>query len=146
MQFAGLGRNAAWIPVLLISIGCSAHQAWSANLFSTIGDMFPKGAIATVTGIGGMAGGVGSMILQKGAGNLFVYASGTTIVDGNEVEMTKELLLQGAGYVRPAMHYMGFEGKPAGYFVIFCICALAYLTGWLIMKSLVPKYKLIVME
>jgi ACS family hexuronate transporter-like MFS transporter len=38
---------------------------------------------------------------------------------------------------------MGFEGKPAGYFVIFCICAVAYLTGWIIMKSLVPKYKLI---
>ncbi|MDR2774758.1 MAG: MFS transporter [Tannerella sp.] len=143
MQFAELGRNAAWIPVLLISIGCAAHQAWSANLFSTIGDMFPKGAIATVTGIGGMAGGVGSMILQKSAGNLFVYASGTTIVEGNEVEMTKELLLQGAEYVRPAMQYMGFEGKPAGYFVIFCICAVAYLIGWIIMKVLVPKYKLI---
>ncbi|MDR2087446.1 MAG: MFS transporter, partial [Dysgonamonadaceae bacterium] len=119
MQFAGLGRNAAWIPVLLISIGCAAHQAWSANLFSTIGDMFPKGAIATITGIGGMAGGIGSMILQKGAGNLFVYAGETK------------------------MQFMGFEGKPAGYFVIFCICAVAYLTGWIIMKSLVPKYKLI---
>jgi ACS family hexuronate transporter-like MFS transporter len=119
MQFAELGRNAAWIPVLLISIGCAAHQAWSANLFSTIGDMFPKGAIATITGIGGMAGGIGSMILQKSAGNLFVYAGETN------------------------MQFFGFEGKPAGYFVIFCICAVAYLLGWIIMKSLVPKYKLI---
>ncbi|MDD4428433.1 MAG: MFS transporter, partial [Paludibacter sp.] len=99
MQFVDLGKNAAWIPVLLISIGCAAHQAWSANLFSTIGDMFPQGAIATVTGIGGMAGGIGSMILQKGAGNLFVYAGETN------------------------MSFFGFEGKPAGYFVIFCICA-----------------------
>jgi len=120
MKFADLGRNAAWIPVLLISIGCSAHQAWSANLFSTIGDMFPKGAIATVTGIGGMAGGVGSMILQKSAGNLFVYAGETN------------------------MTFFGFAGKPAGYFVIFCVCAVAYLIGWVIMKSLVPKYKPIV--
>lgn len=120
MEFADLGRNAAWIPVLLISIGCAAHQAWSANLFSTIGDMFPKGAIATITGIGGMAGGIGSMILQKGAGNLFVYAGETN------------------------MTYFGFEGKPAGYFVIFCICAVAYLIGWMIMKTLVPHYKPIV--
>src|SRR5690554_974596 len=119
MEFAHLGRNAAWIPVLLISIGCAAHQAWSANLFSTIGDMFPQGAIATVTGIGGMAGGIGSMILQKGAGNLFVYAGETN------------------------MAFMGFEGKPAGYFIIFCICAFAYLIGWGIMKTLVPRYQLI---
>jgi ACS family hexuronate transporter-like MFS transporter len=117
MQFGELGRNAAWIPVLLISIGCAAHQAWSANLFSTIGDMFPKTAIATITGIGGMAGGIGSMILQKGAGNLFVFAGETN------------------------MQFLGFEGKPAGYFVIFCICAVAYLIGWTVMKVLVPKYK-----
>jgi len=119
MQFADLGQNAAWIPVVLISIGCAAHQAWSANLFSTIGDMFPQGAIATVTGIGGMAGGIGSMILQKVAGNLFVYAGETN------------------------MTFFGFVGKPAGYFVIFCICAVAYLIGWMLMKALVPRYKLI---
>ena len=117
MQFADLGKHAAWIPVLLISIGCAAHQAWSANLFSTIGDMFPKGAIATVTGIGGMAGGIGSMLIQLGAGFLFVYAGET------------------------GMKFMGFEGKPAGYFVVFAFCAVAYLIGWSIMKSLVPKYK-----
>lgn len=141
MQFADLGRNAAWIPVLLISMGCAAHQAWSANLFSTIGDMFPKGAIATITGIGGMAGGIGSMILQKSAGNLFVFASGSTLVDGEKVEMTPDLLAQGAEYLRMPMDFMGFSGKPAGYFVIFCVCATAYLIGWSVMKLLVPKYK-----
>jgi len=141
MQFADLGRNAAWIPVLLISIGCAAHQAWSANLFSTIGDMFPKGAIATITGIGGMAGGIGSMIMQKSAGNLFVYASGSTLVDGHKVEMTPDLLAQGAEYLRMPLEFMGFSGKPAGYFIIFCICATAYLIGWSVMKLLVPKYK-----
>jgi ACS family hexuronate transporter-like MFS transporter len=117
MQFASLGKNAAWLPVLLISIGCAAHQSWSANIFSTIGDMFPKSAIATITGIGGMAGGVGSMLLQLIAGNLFVYAGDTN------------------------MTFLGFEGKPAGYFIIFCFCAVAYLIGWIVMKSLVPKYK-----
>ena len=98
-----LGTVSPWFPVILIGIGGAAHQSWSANIFSTVGDMFPRTAIASITGIGGMAGGVGSMILQKVAGNLFVYASGTTMIDGKEVEMTKELLEQGAQFVHPAM-------------------------------------------
>lgn len=141
-----LGTISPWLPVIMIGIGGAAHQSWSANIFSTVGDMFPKSAIATITGIGGMAGGVGSMILQKGAGNLFVYASGTTMYDGQSVEMTKELLAQGYEYVRMPMEFFGFEGKPAGYFIVFCICALAYLIGWTVMKALVPKYKPIVVE
>lgn len=117
-----LGTMSPWFPVILIGIGGAAHQSWSANIFSTVSDMFPKSAVATITGIGGMAGGIGSMILQKAAGNLFVYAGETN------------------------MQYLGFEGKPAGYFVIFCICAVAYLIGWVVMKSLVPKYSPIVVE
>jgi len=117
-HFAGsLGRNAAWIPIILISLGCAAHQSWSANIFTTVSDMFPKAAIASITGIGGMAGGLGSLILQKSAGRLFTHADVTN------------------------MSFMGFEGKPAGYFIIFCICAVAYLIGWTVMKSLVPQYK-----
>ena len=117
-----LGTISPWFPVILIGIGGAAHQSWSANIFSTVGDMFPKSAIASITGIGGMAGGVGSMILQKVAGNLFVYA--------DETHMT----------------FMGFEGKPAGYFIIFCVCSVAYLIGWVAMKALVPKYKVITLE
>lgn len=112
-----LGTISPWLPVIMIGLGCAAHQSWSANIFTTVGDMFPKHAIATITGIGGMAGGIGSMILQKSAGKLFVYAG--------ETKMT----------------FFGFEGKPAGYFIIFCFCAFAYLIGWTVMKSLVPKYK-----
>jgi ACS family hexuronate transporter-like MFS transporter len=138
--------NTPWFPIILIGILGAAHQSWSANLFSTIGDMFPKSAIATITGIGGMAGGVGSYIINKGAGALFTYASGTTMVDGKEVEMTKDLLASGATYVRPAMEALGFTGKPAGYMIIFCICAVAYLIGWVIMKILVPHYKPIVIK
>ncbi len=114
-----LGAYSPWWPAVLIGIAGAGHQAWSANIFSTVGDMFPKSTIASVTGIGAMAGGLGSMIIQKVAGNLFTYAEG-----------------QGA-----AFHFMGFEGKPAGYFIMFCFCGLAYLLGWIIMKSLVPKYK-----
>lgn len=141
-----LGNYSYWFPVIIIGIAGAAHQSWSANIFSTVGDMFPKSAIATITGIGGMAGGVGSFLINKGSGMLFTYAAGTTMADGTEVEMTKELLQQGAQYVRPAMEFMGFSGKPAGYFIIFCICAVAYLLGWIIMKALVPKYKPIVLD
>ena len=45
-----------WPAVLLIGFACAAHQAWSANLFTTASDMFPKRAVASVVGLGGMAG------------------------------------------------------------------------------------------
>lgn len=136
-----LGTISPWLPVIMIGLGCAAHQSWSANIFSTVGDMFPKHAIATITGIGGMAGGIGSMILQKSAGALFVYSAGTTKIDGKIVEMTPQLIAKGAEYVRNPITFFGFEGKPAGYFMVFCFCAVAYLIGWVVMKSLVPKYK-----
>jgi ACS family hexuronate transporter-like MFS transporter len=59
------------VPVLLIGIGTSAHQAWSANIFTTVSDMFPKKSIASVIGIGGMAGGLGGVIISKIGGWMF---------------------------------------------------------------------------
>lgn len=112
-----LGYLGYWVPILLISVGASAHQAWSANIFSTVGDMFPKRAIATITGIGGMAGGLGSVFIQKGAGALFTYSDETNLV------------------------FMGFEGKPAGYAIAFIFCAVAYIVAWCVMRTLVPKYE-----
>src|SRR5690606_19713574 len=56
------GHITYWIPVVLIGIGASAHQAWSANIFTTVSDMFPKKTVASVVGIGGMAGGLGGVI------------------------------------------------------------------------------------
>ncbi len=66
-----LGHLTFWIPVILIGIGASAHQAWSANIFTTVSDMFPKKAIGSVVGIGGMAGGLGGVVLSKLGGGLF---------------------------------------------------------------------------
>ncbi len=111
-----LAHISMWWPVVLIGIAGAAHQAWSANLFSTIGDMFPKSMIATVTGIGGMAGGIGSFLIQKSAGALFDYSDSVGMV------------------------LFGFEGKEAGYMIMFSFCAVAYLIGWIVMKVLVPKY------
>ena len=114
-----LGAYSPWWPAILIGVAAAGHQAWSANIFSTVGDMFPKSTVASITGIGAMAGGIGSMIIQKVAGNLFTYAEG-----------------QGA-----AFHFLGFEGKPASYFILFCFCGLAYLLAWTLMQFLVPRYK-----
>jgi ACS family hexuronate transporter-like MFS transporter len=68
-----LGYISYWIPVLLIGVGASAHQAWSANIFTTVSDMFPKKAIGSIIGIGGMAGGIGGVLVSKIGGALFDY-------------------------------------------------------------------------
>jgi ACS family hexuronate transporter-like MFS transporter len=65
------GHITLWIPILLIGIGAAAHQAWSANLLTTVSDMFPKSALGSVVGIGGMMGGIGGVILSKTSGALF---------------------------------------------------------------------------
>lgn len=141
-----LGYYSYWFPIIIIGIAGAAHQAWSANIFSTVGDMFPKSAIATITGIGGMAGGLGSVIINKGSGMLFDFARGTTMVDGVEGVMTEELLVAGAEYIRNPMIFLGFEGEKAGYLIVFSFCAVAYLIGWSVMKALVPKYKPIIVD
>lgn len=51
-----------WVAVALISLAAAAHQAWSANIFTVASDMFPKKAISSVVGIGGMAGSVGGVL------------------------------------------------------------------------------------
>ena len=70
------GHISFWIPVILIGVGASAHQAWSANIFTTVSDMFPKKAIGSVVGIGGMAGGIGGVLVTKLGGALFDYYEG----------------------------------------------------------------------
>jgi ACS family hexuronate transporter-like MFS transporter len=64
------GGMAVILAVATICVAAAAHQAWSANLFTTVSDMFPKKAVGTVTGIGAMAGGLGGVAVQKLAGNL----------------------------------------------------------------------------
>lgn len=66
-----LGDISYWMPVLFIGVGTAAHQAWSANIFTTVSDMFPKKSVGSVTGIGGMAGGIGGIVVNKSAGWIF---------------------------------------------------------------------------
>lgn len=70
-----LGEINIWYAVLTISIATAAHQAWSCNIFTTVSDMFPKRAVASVTGIGGMAGAVGGILLSKTAGAMLANFS-----------------------------------------------------------------------
>lgn len=114
-----MGALSAWWAAIIIGLLGAGHQAWSANLYSTVGDMFPKSTVATITGIGSMAGGISSFLANKGSGMLFTYAE-----------------QQGSAFT-----FLGFEGKPAGYMIVFCLCAVAYIIGWCFMKMLVPRYK-----
>jgi ACS family hexuronate transporter-like MFS transporter len=59
-----------WVAVLLIGLAAAAHQAWSANIFTFASDLFPKKAVGSVTGLGGMAGAVGGMLFSAAAGHL----------------------------------------------------------------------------
>jgi ACS family hexuronate transporter-like MFS transporter len=108
-QLAG-GVN-MWFAVMIIGLAAAAHQAWSANIFTTVSDMFPKKSTASVTGIGGLFGGLGGIMLsalvQK---RMFVY-------------------YESIGQIQTA------------YYIMFFICGAAYLIGWLIMHLLVPKMK-----
>lgn len=71
-----LGSLDMWFAVLIVGIAASGHQAWSANIFTTVSDMFPKKAVGSVTGIGGMAGAFGGLLIAKFAGILFDYYKG----------------------------------------------------------------------
>jgi len=104
-----LGEINMWLAVLVIGIAASAHQAWSANIFTTVSDMFPKKVIGTVVGLGGMYGAIGaaslSLFVQK---NMFVY-------------------------------YRSIGQIETAYYIMFFICGAGYLLAWSIMHLLVPK-------
>lgn len=103
-----IGTFNYWYAVLIIGLAASAHQAWSANIFTTVSDMFPKRAVASVVGIGGMIGSIGGIIIARTAG----------------------LLLD---------HYDAIGSIETGYYIMFIICALAYLIAWTFFSLLVPK-------
>ena len=275
-----LGACSYWFPIILIGLAGAAHQSWSANLFSVASDLFPKKAVGTMTGINGMAGGIGSFLINMGSGILFTFAAGSFVLSGsnamteaqemnvknykqvlideavskgdasvtakfaalNQTEAVeklekrrdkdgnikggstfnetkakiaiintlsgeqlkkdekaetvidkydaladkaraeemlkqaretdakaeivvnitnKELFKELAGdgdklaeafkqhnceVSQAPLHVLGFSGKPAGYFLVFCYCAVAYLLGWLVLKAFVPKYKAVKSE
>lgn len=143
-----LGDYSYWFPVIIIGIAGAAHQAWSANIFSTIGDMFPKKAIATITGIGGMAGGLGAFLINRYCGKFFDYTHKYwSTLDGvpflerfpqyTDARLENKFLENFAA----ANDMVLVDGISTGYLIVFSVCAVAYLFAWVIMKILVPKFK-----
>jgi MFS transporter, ACS family, hexuronate transporter len=110
--FAQIAGNVnMWLAVIIIGIAASAHQAWSANIFTTVSDMFPKYTTASVTGIGGMFGAAGGILLSAAVQkNLFV-------------------------------HYRAIGQIETAYYIMFAVCGLSYLLAWVIMHFLVPRMK-----
>ena len=106
-----LGAVNVWLAVMVIGVAAAAHQAWSANIFTTVGDMFPKKSIGSVTGIGGMFGSIGGIFLS-----LFVQ---------------KKMFV----------HYRAIHQIETAYYIMFIVCAAAYLSAWIIMHFLVGKAK-----
>jgi ACS family hexuronate transporter-like MFS transporter len=179
-----LGYLSYWVPVIFIGIGASAHQAWSANIYTTVSDMFPKRSIATVVGIGGMAGGLGGVVVSKVGGWLFdsyklkavnaTWSSATSTdfsdylnkvvslnvtdkkgilvnvaqKDWSNLTMDIQAKLQA---VDPSQYELFIQiqkeavrgSLTTAYSMMFAFCAVAYLIAWSIMKSLVPKEKII---
>ncbi len=77
MVFAS-GAKDLWVAVALISVAAAAHQGWSANLFTLVSDMFPRQAVGSVVGFGGMAGAVGGMLIAKLTGYI-LQATGSYV-------------------------------------------------------------------
>jgi ACS family hexuronate transporter-like MFS transporter len=91
-----LGQFNTWYAVLVIGIACAAHQAWSANIFTTVTDMFPKKAVASVTGIGGMSGAIGGIIISQCAGLILKHF---TALDKIEVGYGIMFIFCGIAYI-----------------------------------------------
>jgi ACS family hexuronate transporter-like MFS transporter len=71
--FAQSKGVSTWGAVCLIALAASSHQAWSANLFTTVSDAFPKKVVSSITGIGGLAGAVGGAFISYIAGGILQH-------------------------------------------------------------------------
>jgi len=141
--------------VAIISIGGAAHQAWSANLFTTVSDMFPKKTVGSVTGIGAAAGGVGGVLIQILAGSVedhyrikgVMEAIKQGLVNPNLIPVDRikiDNLKEVVTGIDPTALQQATDlishNVSQGYGIMFGVCAFAYLAAWLLMKILVPKY------
>ena len=105
-----------WLAVFLIGLAGAAHQAWSATIYATTSDMFPKRTIAAISGIAGMAGAVGGMLFPKFTGMLLDHYKLT------------------AG------------GETAGYTILFILCGSAYVVAFAFNHLLAPRFEQIQIE
>jgi MFS transporter, ACS family, hexuronate transporter len=139
----------------IICIAGAAHQAWSANLFTTVSDMFPKKAVGTVTGIGAAFGGLGGVAVQQVAGRLedyyrtigvglakaqgLIQETAQIPLDKIKIDNLKEVITspQALDHAKELIS----SNVSTAYGIMFGVCAFAYLLAFLCMKLLVPKHK-----
>jgi MFS transporter, ACS family, aldohexuronate transporter len=139
--------SSVWAAVALIGLAAAAHQGWSANLFTTTSDMFPRRAVGSVVGIGGMAGAMGGAtlavltgyILDRTGGNymiIFAIASSAYLVSLAIIHLLVPTLEPAESLDRPAsaaslgsMLGFGFTGFVAGTFVGWCAGLIAQRSG-----------------
>ncbi len=100
-----------WVAVCLIGLAGAAHQAWSATIYATTSDMFPKSTIAAISGIAGMAGAVGGMLFPPFAGALLDHYKKT------------------AG------------GESFGYAILFTMCGSAYVLAFVLNHLFAPRFE-----
>jgi ACS family hexuronate transporter-like MFS transporter len=79
IMFASQVSN-IWIAVALLSLATAAHQGWSANLFTTVSDIFPRKAVASVVGLGGTFGAIGGMLIATAAGFILEFTGSYLIL------------------------------------------------------------------
>jgi len=103
-------QSAEWLAVCLIGLAGAAHQAWSATIYASTSDMFPRKSIAAIAGISGMAGSVGGIIFPTFAGKLLDHYHATA------------------------------AGESAGYAILFTICGSAYVVAFLVNHLLARRY------
>jgi ACS family hexuronate transporter-like MFS transporter len=72
--------DSVWLAVALLGLATAAHQGWSANLFTTTSDMYPRRAIGSVVGLGGMAGSIGGMLVATAAGFILEFTGSYVIL------------------------------------------------------------------
>ena len=99
-----------WGAVALIGLACAAHQAWSATIYASTSDMFPRRSIAAISGIGGMAGAVGGILFPPFAGALLDHYKLTP------------------------------GGESAGYVILFAMCGGAYVVAWIVNHLFAPRF------
>ncbi len=96
IMFAQSEGISFWWAIAIISLAASSHQAWSANIFTTVSDMFPKKAVASVTGIGGFAGSIGGILVAMLAGTILEITKAAGHV---ETGYTTLFLIAGLAYI-----------------------------------------------
>jgi ACS family hexuronate transporter-like MFS transporter len=142
-----------WVAVGLIGLAAAAHQGWSANLFTTTSDMFPRRAVGSVVGIGGMAGALGGAtmavatgyILQSTGGRygiVFLIAGAAYLVAlliihllAPRLEQVEDVeqLSPGAFSIGPFVGF-GFTGLIFGSFIGWCVGLISRVAGQTLFK------------